>query len=214
MDGETKIGQDSLQEAGRTSPEVVSPSTQSVKTYTEAEVAERHSKLDKMIAQLTRERDTLKQDNETTKQQLADIQRRRDEQEEEEARADPDSFKIYQRQKQLRESEARLKEQQRQIEADRLLNADKLRRADELETDNILISSALEHHIDIGILQEKVKKFNLTTEEQIAEMASTLASSAKKVPPKGDSGLSVGGKDLDNMSASELIKLAVRQQKK
>ena len=215
MDGETKVaGQDSLQDAGRTSPgKSVSPSKESEKTYTEAEVAQRHSKLDRTIADLTKERDVLKQDYQTTNEKLVELQRRIDEQEEEKAKDSPDSLKIYQKQKSLRDLEAQLKEQQRKIEQEKRDNADKLQYADEAKAENILISKALEYHVDIGELKEKVQTFNLTAEEQIAEMAAILAGGAKKVLPKGDSGRSVGGTDLDNMTASELLRYAVRQNK-
>jgi len=214
MDGEPKGQQDALPAGGQPSAEQGgSPSDQTVKTYTEEEVRERHSKLDKTIAQLTKERDALKQDSEATKQQLAELQKRIDEIEEAKVEGDPDSLKLYRRQKELRDLESQLKEQQRQLELEREANAEKLRKADELEAENMIISKALEHHVDIGELKAKAQKFNLTTEEQIAELAVTLASSGKKLPPKGDSGLSVGGTDLDNMSGSELLRYAVRQQK-
>jgi len=197
-----ETGQDSLQDAGRTSAEEGgSPSTQAEKTYTEAQVAQRHSKLDKMISQLTRERDTLKEVNKATQQQLADIQKRKDEQEEEEARSNPDSLEIYKKKRALRDLESQLNERQKQFETEKQLTADKLKRFDELEAENVIISKALLHHVDIGELKTKVQKFNLTTDEQIAEMASTLASSSKKLPPKGDSGLSVGGGTDDNLKA-------------
>jgi len=214
MDGETKIEQEAVSGKGQPSADGgSSPSIEPVKTYTEAEVAARHSKLDKMIAQLTRERDVLKQDSEATKQQFADIQRRIDEQEEEQARGDPDSLKLYQRQKKLRDLESQLKTQQRQIELERQQFTDKIRRADELEAENLVISAAMEHHVDIGELKVKVQKFNLTTEEQIAEMAAILASSGRKLPPKGDSGRSVGGTDFDSMSPREKIEAGLKASK-
>jgi len=215
MDGETKTGQEALQpQAGQPSVEEGgSPSNESEKTYTEAEVAQRHSKLDKTIATLTKERDLLKQSSDEMKQQLEELQRRIDEQEEEQAKSNPDSLKIYQKQKELREMEARLKEQQRQLELEREQNAEKLRLADELHAENMVISKALEYHVDIGELKEKAKKFNLSTEEQISELAATLAGASKKPIPKGDSGRGVGGTDLDNMSASELLRYAVSQRK-
>ena len=213
MDGETKTAQDALPQGGQPSGDTgCSPSTEPIKTYTEAEVAARHGKLDKMIAQLTKERDALKQDSETMKQTVAELQRRIDESEEEEAKSTPDSLRNYQKGKQLRDLEARLKEQQRQIELKEQLNADKLQKADELEAENLIISKALEHHVDIGELKTKIQKFNLTTEEQIAEMASTLAE--KKLPPKGDSGLSVGGTALDNLSPREKIEMGIDKLKK
>jgi len=213
MDGETK-GQDALPKGGQPSGDRGgSPSTEPVKTYTETEVAERHGKLDRTIAQLTKERDTLKQESEATRQQLADIQRRIDETAEEEARGSPESLRLYQGQKELRTGREQLKEERRQFEEQRQLDADKLVRLAELEAKDMIVMKAVEHHVDIGQLEERVKKFNLSTEEQIAEMASILATTGKKVPPKGDSGLSVGGTDLNNMSASDLIKYGVRQSK-
>jgi len=130
-----------------------------------------------------------------TRNRMADIQRRIDEAEEEEAKGSPDSLRLYQRQKQLRDMEAQLKDQQRQFERERNEHAAELAAAKEAKVETTIINAAVEHHVDIGKLKEKVQKFGLTTAEQISELAETLAGQVKpegdngkgKVIPKGDS---------------------------
>ena len=140
-----------------------------------------------------------------TRERMSEVQRRIDEAEEEEARGSPDSMKLYQRQKQLRVDEARLKDERRQLEKERTEHASELATAREGKTEMAVISAAVEHHVDIGKLKEKCQRFNLTTEEQISEMAETLAGQAggdsKKIIPKGDSGATIGGVTEDNLKA-------------
>ena len=140
-----------------------------------------------------------------TRERMSEVQRRIDEAEEEEARGSPESLKLYQRQKQLRELEAKLNEGKRQLEKERTEHASELATAREGKTEMAVISAAVEHHVDIGKLKEKCQRFNLTTEEQISEMAETLAGQAggdsKKIIPKGDSGATIGGVTEDNLKA-------------
>jgi len=140
-----------------------------------------------------------------TRERMSEVQRRIDEAEEEEARGSPESLKLYQRQKQLRELEAKLNEGKRQLEKERTEHASELATAREGKTEMAVISAAVEHHVDIGKLKEKCQRFNLTTEEQISEMAETLAGQAggdsKKIIPKGDSGLTIGGATEDSLKA-------------
>ena len=134
-----------------------------------------------------------------TRERMREVQRRIDEDEEEEARGSPESLKLYQRQKQLRELEAKLNEGKRQLEKERTEHASELANAKEGKIEMAIISAAVEHHIDIGKLKEKCQRFNLTTEEQISEMAETLAEQAqtgednKKKIPQGNSGATIGG---------------------
>ena len=134
-----------------------------------------------------------------TRERMNEVQRRIDEAEEEEARGSPDSLKLYQRQKQLRADEARLKDERRQLEKERIENASELAMAREGRAEMAVISAAVEYHVDIGKLKEKCQRFNLTTEEQISEMAETLAEqvqtgeNSKKKIPQGNSGATIGG---------------------
>jgi len=134
-----------------------------------------------------------------TREQMSEIQRRIDEAEEEEAKGSPDSMRLYQRQKQLRDSEAKLKDQQRQLEKERQEHIAELSAAKEAKAEMAIVSAAVEHHVDIGKLKEKVQKLGLTTEEQISEMAETLDGQAqpdgdgRKKIPQGDSGRTIGG---------------------
>ena len=142
-----------------------------------------------------------------TKEKMNEIQRRIDEAEEEEAKNSPESLRLYQRQRQLREDEAKLKEGKRQLEKERQEHTAELTEAREGKMEMAIISMAVEHHIDIGKLKEKCQRFNLTTEEQISEMAETLAEQAqtggdsKKKIPQGDSGRTIGGGTEDSLKA-------------
>ena len=126
-----------------------------------------------------------------TRERMADIQRRIDEAEEEEAKGSPESLRIYQKQKQLRDQEAQLRQRQSDLDKKALEQEEKLRYADEAKTEMAIISIALESHLDIGELKEAAREFNLTTEEQVSKLAERLSS--KKLPPRGDSGKTVGG---------------------
>ncbi len=138
-----------------------------------------------------------------TREQMAAIQRRIDEAEEEEAKGSPESLKLYQRKKQLQEQEAKLRDEKRQIEKEKLEHAEELRIAQESRIEMTIISAAVDAHVDIERLKDKVKIYGLTTKEQIEDMAQTLASSAtpasdngKKKIPQGDSGVTIGGGEL------------------
>ena len=143
-----------------------------------------------------------------TRERMSDIQRCIDEAEEEEAKGTPESLRLYQRQKQLREQETRLKDERRQLEKERTDHASELTSAKEAKAEMAIISAAVEHHVDIGKFKEKVQKLGLTTEEQISELAETLAGQAtsdgdngKKKIPVGDSGKTIGGGTEDSLKA-------------
>jgi len=139
-----------------------------------------------------------------TRNRMSEIQRRIDEAEEEEARGSPESLKLYQRQKQLRDQEAKVKDEQRRLEKERTEHASELSAAKEAKAEMAIISAAVEHHVDIGKLKEKVQKLGLTTEEQVSELAETMAGQGnaegdgKKKIPVGDSGRTIGG-DSDTL---------------
>jgi predicted RNase H-like nuclease (RuvC/YqgF family) len=207
MDGETKAGMDALPNEGQPSPGEGSPSTPPEKTYTESEVNKRHAKLDKTVASLTRERDTLKQSLESVNTQLDELQRRIDESETEKYRDDPDGLKSLQAKRELRKQQDELKKQRQEIENEKTANADKLKRADELEVEITVWKVAQAHGIDANTLKGKCQKFNLTTEEQIEEMAQTLAgagssddSNARQTLEADSNRSSGGGKDFKSVS--------------
>jgi chromosome segregation ATPase len=72
---------------------------------------ERYSKLDKTIADLTKERDGLKTSHESLSQRLADVERRREEEEEAKVKDDPDQFDIYRRRRKLKADQAEFEKQ-------------------------------------------------------------------------------------------------------
>ncbi len=133
-----------------------------------------------------------------TRNRLSDIQRRIDEAEEEEAKGSTETMRQYQRQKQLRDQETMLKEERRKLEKERAEHSSELTSAKETKVEMSIISSAVEHHVDIEKLKEKAHRLGLTTNEQISELAETMAgqitseNDGKKKIPVGDSGKTIG----------------------
>lgn len=140
-----------------------------------------------------------------TRNRMSEIQRRIDEADEEDAKGSPDALKLYQKQKALREKEAAILAKEREVDRKANENAAELTAAKEAKTEMAIVSAAVEHHVDIGKLKEKVQKLGLTTNEQISEMAETLAGQPegdKKKIPQGDSGRTIGGgTDEDGLKA-------------
>jgi len=170
------------------------------------------SKMGRELKAAKAEADRVKAELESIKPQLDELRRKQDEQDEEEAKGSPESLRIYQKQKQLRDQEAQLRQRQVELEKKALEQEEKLRYADEAKTEMAIISIALESHLDIGELKEAARELNLTTEEQVSKLAERLSS--KKLPPRGDSGKTVGGTpDFDKMSPTELIKYGLSQKK-
>lgn len=143
-----------------------------------------------------------------TRERMSEIQKRIDEAEEEEAKGSPESLRAYQKEKAAREREARAIVKEKAADEKERSVADRLAKADAQDIEMSIISAAVEKHVDIEKLKEKCQKFNLTTEEQISDMAETLASQAegKKLPPKGDSGKTIGATGLGSLPPAEMLK--------
>jgi len=148
--------------------------------------------------------------------EIAELTRRVDEIDDEKYRDDPDGKRAREKEKALRDKEKALSQRERLMEAERETNADKLKRLSELEAENHIIRTAVANHLDINTLTEKCKRFGLTTEEQIQEMAETLAS-AKPVgnlPLNADSNTSAGGgSGLEGLSRKKLFEKAYSKNK-
>lgn len=222
LDGENKAGQDALPQdnAGQSSPGAESSPSNAPKTYTEEELNKRHAKLDKTIAQLTKERDGLKQDLGSTNGRLDELQRRIDEAEAEGARDNPELLNLYQERKKLRDEKAQLQSDRKKLEEERASHEEELTIARETRREIEIWDIAKAHGVDANTLKEKCQKFNLTSNEQVEEMAQTLSGSkpqegdAPKQPLKADSNVGSGGAqsftdvrfDKDAPSASEMIR--------
>ncbi len=214
MDDPTKTAQDNLQQsAGQTSggdkagtSKDTTPETLTKEQYQKMlsdALAEKGREL--KVAKLEAEsyktaQSKLESELTETRTKMDEIQRKIDEAEEESAKGSPESLKLYQRQKQLRDLEQKLKDEKRQVEKDKADHIVEINEAKEAKTEMSIISAAVEAHVDITKLKDKCQKYNLTTKEQIIDMAQTLAEQAgnvdgngKKIPPKGDSGLTLGG---------------------
>ena len=128
--------QDALPSGGRPSGDQGGNPSQP-QSYTRDQVDkllnEGHSKLDKTIADLTKERDGLKTSHESLSQRLAEIERRREEEEEARVKDDPDELDLYTRRKKAKETE--LAHQQRQADLDARENTLKEREARQAERD-------------------------------------------------------------------------------
>jgi len=205
------------QDAGQTSQGTEGTSQDTTpETLTRADhlkiLSDEKAKMGRELKAAKAEADRVKAELESIKPQLDELRRKQDEQDEEEAKGSPESLRIYQKQKQLRDQEAQLRQRQVELEKKALEQEEKLRYADEARTEMAIISIALESHLDIGELKEAAREFNLTTEEQVSKLAERLSS--KKLPPRGDSGKTVGGTpDFDKMSPTELIKYGLSQKK-
>jgi len=150
---------------------------------------------------------------------IGDLQRRIDEIDNEKYRDDPDGLSHLQEKRKLNQEKSELKKQRQEIEDEKAANADKLKRADELEVEITVWKAAQAHTIDADALKAKCQKFNLTTEDQIEEMAQTLAGTGSSTDPdakktlKADSNRSSGGGNLDGLSSKQLLNKAYSKKK-
>lgn len=127
--------------------------------------------------------------------EISELTRRIDEIDDEKYRDDPDGKRAREKEKALRDKEKAIAAREKMVEAEKEANADKLKRLNELETENVIIRAAVANHLDINTLTAKCKKLGLATEEQIQEMAETLASTRPPQTPTldADSNRSSGG---------------------
>ncbi len=212
-DGEITTG-DALPEEGQPSGGEVNPSAPKAKMYSEEEVKQRHSKLDKTIAQLTRELTEARQSGETTASDLKAMQKQLDDAEVARIGDDPEKVSVYQLRRTGQEERSKAAAEKR--EAARLMAEAKAEReamaADKAE---IAIGKLA---IKYKLPDKTLRDLGITDIEALEKVAVTLAANmAVKAKPEGfnlDSGLSSGGageptqEQLEKMSDAEYEKWA------
>jgi myosin heavy subunit len=148
--------------------------------------------------------------------QITELTRRIDEIDNEKYRDDPEGLKTMQEKRNLRQERAQLESDRQALETEKEAHAERLQKADEQEVEMRIITSAVNHHLDIETLKEKCKRLGLTTEEAIEEIAETIGTAKPpETPPGGnpplhvDSGKGLGGsttltaEQIDKMSPEE-----------
>lgn len=218
MADETKgVQKDALPERGQPSAEDKGIPSQEPKTYTQDEVekllSERHSKLDKEIAKLGKDKQTmesrakaLEDDVFNLKETLTEIERLKEEAEIAAAEGNPDAMKRIRRERAIRDLEAKAKQDKTEIEKER---TDIQRERDELAEDKKAISEFRRAQLlsriasKYELTSEQIDKPYLETEESLEDFARTLSGKAAVVSgTKLDSGVTTGRtKDLSTPDA-------------
>lgn len=149
---------------------------------------------------------------------ISDFERRQAEAEEEKYRNDPDGLAKLRKERELRERERRLNEQES------LTKAEKEELA-QLRQERAVSKIAKEKGVDADQLLTKSADLGLTDAERISKLADTLAALPKdttpppetpKTPPlKVDSNRGSGGNgNLDDLSPDEKIRMGLNKRKK
>lgn len=229
LDGDPK-GKDALQDKqpGQPSnPNVDNPSkTNPPKTFTEEDVnrlvSERHSTLDRKIADLTKQLSTLQKRAEDAEAQLGTYKKEKDEAEFEKVKDDPEKLSAYQLRKQIRElaeakkgQEEQLAQLQRELEEERKLSAP-------LKIAPVIAEVAKEFEgIDMDKLTKLVTIAKATAKEDIKAIAETIGASKEPESPdkkeefKPFSGKGVGGGiDISKMTSTQLIQMGLEAERK
>lgn len=194
MDGEKETRKDVLLKAGQPSPGAKSnPSKASQKTFTKSEVDkmldEKHSKLDKTIAQLTSERDTLKKDLESNKSRLDALEREQNESRLAEARNDPEALRIYQREQTLVKRERQVEERDRDMtRREGQLKEDRA----EVDKDRGVVSIAY-IAAKYGLDTEELESLGISDPDTLEKVAEKLAAGKAKGTGEGEGGEGEGG---------------------
>jgi hypothetical protein len=177
-----------------------------LRTYTPEQVAQvvkdRHSKLDKTIAQLTRERDILKTSHDALSTQFADLQRRIDEADEAKYKDDPDGLDIYQRRKKLLSEQAAVKAEREALAKEKQDNAARLQKAAAAEWEAVVAEVASAVKGDANKLEAKAAEYGVTDGEKLRGLAGDLWPSGVKADSGQTSG---GGTDINKLSPREQI---------
>ena len=196
------------------------------KTFTEDEVkkmvSERHSTLDRQIADLTKQLTTLQKERDDAKSQLSTHQKEKDEAELEKIKDDPEKLSAYQLRKQARELteikkglEERLAQLESELEEERKLSAP-------LKIAPLVKEVAEEFEgLDPDKLAKLVVIAKVTSKEDIRAIAETIGTlkepeeSGKKEDFKPFSGKGIGGGiDISKMTSSQLIQMGLEAEKK
>jgi chromosome segregation ATPase len=115
--------------------------------------------------------------------EISELNRRLDEIENEKVKDDPGGLKALQDKRALQKEREDLKKERSALEREREEHAEEINLAKTTQSEILMWRAAQAHGVDAMTLKEKCTKFNLTSEEQINDMAETLASAK---PAAGD----------------------------
>ncbi len=129
-------------------------------------------------------------------QEQAERKRRDEEAEEEKLRSNPDALKAMQERRKINAEAERIKAERAALEQDKTSHAERLTRAEKVEQELNVWKAAQTSGVDANALMEKCAKFKLTAEEDIKDMAETMAAAGGEKKPElhVDSSKGKGGK--------------------
>ena len=227
LDGNPQ-GKDALQgnQPGQPSNQNGENPSNAPKTFTEEEVnrlvSERHSTLDRKIADLTKQLTTFQKRAEDAESQLGTYKKEKEEAEIEKIKDDPEKLSAYQLRKQARELaeakkglEEQLAQLQSELEEERKLSAP-------LKVAPVIAEVAKEFEgIDMDKLTKLVTIAKATTKEDIKAIAETIGTSKEPENPdkkesfKPFSGKGAGGGiDISKLTSTQLIQRGLEEEKK
>jgi len=227
LDGNPQ-GKDALQgnQPGQPSDQNGENPSNPPRTYTEEEVkkmlGERHSTLDRQIADLNKQLTTLQKKAENAESELGKHRKEKEDAELEKVKDDPEKLSAYQLRKQVKELteikkglEERMAQLESELEEERKLSAP-------LKIAPLVKEVAEEFEgLDPDKLAKLVVIAKVTSKEDIRAIAETIGTlkepeeSGKKEDFKPFSGKGIGGGiDISKMTSSQLIQMGLEAEKK
>jgi len=214
LDGENKGNQDALQDTGQPSDPETGPST-TAKVYSEAEVEElvkqRHSKLDKRIAELEKQGSELESARQRAKEaedRAAQVQKQIEARELEGIKDDPELVKLYQRRKELDDKAKTLDARERELSRKELQIKTESEAIAKTLRQSTISGIATKYGVEVKVLEE----LGIDDADRLEKVAKIIGKpKAQPETVKPDSGLSVGGghptnEQLDKMSMADYAK--------
>jgi len=205
MDGKTNAGKDALLTGQLSAADGSNPSTSPEKVYSESYVRERHSKLDKAISSLTKERDELRQGLDAARTEMTEIQKRIDEAEQERLKGDPNALTAYQIRKRAEERERVAATKERELSRKEAELKAKEESYTKIEREVKVSEIAKKYSLDTATLED----LGIDNLEALEKVASKIAGVKTPTP---DSGLSTGGAGaIVTMTRAEYAKKSVTE---
>lgn len=224
MDETNKAVQDGEQQEGAASTSEGQEGTTSkekTKTYTTAEInkirSDAAAAAGREAAKYKAEVESLREQQKTLSEQLAELQAKTEEAELETVRNDPDKLKIFQTNKTLRKQQAELAEREARLAREKAEHEANIKAYQDWKLNQTAEDLAKQY----GVPKDVIIKLS-STPEQMTAIAETLAANMKQpvTPPKGDSGVTIGGanarytrQQLDDMSMAQYSKLTDEQKR-
>jgi len=226
---ETK--QDALPAGGQPSAEKQEPSTP--KTFTEEQVKklvnERHSTLDKTIAEqkrlidrLSGEKDDLSKAQGSLAEELEAVKARIEDAELSKVKGDPGLLKLYQNQKDIEKRTKALAQKEQALTQKEVTLTAMEREIAKVSVGARIAETAVSHKVSVEALEQELEDLGITDPARFNKVAERLAASKGNRTGEGlvtDSGLSVGGggeptqEQLEKMSMDEYKTYRDKQKK-